>query len=221
MQIQPIIMDSVSQACSKTLSMFLEQTKQNTPVLPPPQATTPLQNSLALDIKKQLRQQAYIKDQIEQDNKSNIIRIKGVTPESADLRQTIINLANDTQVRLHTNDIISCYRTGGDETPAHKRFIVAKLSHRSKKVEIMRNKKNLTGNRYVEEGLTRLRSNLFHTVRMDNNTGRTWTQEGKIMTYVKDNDGEEVRKTIVTPDDLTRIGWTDERICNFWEQFNQ
>ena len=106
MQIQPVIMNSVSQACSKTLSMFLEQTKQNTPVLPSPQATTPLQNSLALDIKKQLRQQAYIKDQIEQDNKSNIIRIKGVTPESADLRQTIINLANDVQVRLHTNDII-------------------------------------------------------------------------------------------------------------------
>ena len=52
MQIQPVIMNSVSQACSKTLSMFLEQTKQNTPVLPPPQATTPLQNSLALDLEK-------------------------------------------------------------------------------------------------------------------------------------------------------------------------
>ena len=85
----------------------------------------------------------------------------------------------------------------------------------------MRNKKNLTGNRYVEEGLTRLRSNLFHTVRKDNNTGRTWTQEGKIMTYVKGDNDEEVRKTIVTPDDLTRIGWDEERICVFWDQFNQ
>ena len=85
----------------------------------------------------------------------------------------------------------------------------------------MRNKKKLHGNKYVEESLNRLRSKLFFCVRKDSNTGKSWTQDGKIITYFKNSRGQEVRKVIVTPDDLAQIGWTDERICNFWEEYSQ
>ena len=221
MQIQPIIMNTVSTACSKMFSMFLDHLKQNAVVPQQTQAAaTPLQDSLALDMKKQLRQQAYTADQIEQDNRANIIRIKGVTPECEDLKQDIINVARDAGVTMVQDDITSCYLTKNDDAPA-RRIIVAKLRLRSKKVEVMRNKKNLTGHRYVEEGLTRLRFKLYHTVRLDRATGSTWTQDGKIMTYVKDGDGNDVRKIITTPDDLIRIGYSEQKICKFWDDYNQ
>ena len=64
----------------------------------------------------------------------------------------------------------------------------------------MRNKKKIPGGRiFVEESLTKLRGKLFYAVRKDDNTLKSWTQEGKIYTNIKGNNNEEVLKIITTP----------------------
>ena len=113
-----------------------------------------------------------------------------------------------------------CFRLGNRDTAPDKRPIVVKLSSKGKKVALMRNKKKITGGRiFIEESLTKLRGKLFHTIRHDAKTVKTWTQEGKIFTKIKGTNDQEVLKIITTPDDLTKIGWNDENISTFWETF--
>ena len=230
MQVQPIIMNTVSQACSKMFVMMLDRMdRQHTGqhLVPgdaaPHTTTTPLaiEHSINIVTKKQLRQQAYITDQMEQDSRLDTIRIKRVDYEDReDLTKKIIETAKDVDVILEPDDITTCYRLGGRDAANDRRVIVAKLRSNRKKVALMMNKKKLTNRRYIEEDLTKLRTNLYHTVRMDRKTIKTWTIEGKICTLVKDNDGNDIKKMITTPDDLVKIQWTEERISNFWEEFN-
>ena len=112
------------------------------------------------------------------------------------------------------------FQTRWKSAAPDKRVVVLKLRSNRAKVALMVNKKKLTGRKYIEEDLTKLRMNLYHTVRMDRNTIKTWTVEGKICTIVKDQTGSDVKKIITTPEDLVRINWTEERISNFWDQFN-
>ena len=82
----------------------------------------------------------------------------------------------------------------------------------------MRNKKKVGGNVFMEESLTRLGGKLFHKVRIDDKTLKTWTIEGKIFTKIKVNQ-EEVMKIIKTPEDLTKIGWSETQVSEFWDEF--
>ena len=40
----------------------------------------------------------------------------------------------------------------------------------------------------------------------------------QIFTKIKVNE-EEVVKVITTPDDLTKIGWSDTQVSEFWDDF--
>ena len=82
----------------------------------------------------------------------------------------------------------------------------------------MRNKKRLGSDRiYIEEGLTRLRAKLYHRVRIDQKSKgfKTWTQEGQVFTKIADGNNQEKVKVLNNPDDLSKIGWTNEMICTF------
>ena len=86
----------------------------------------------------------------------------------------------------------------------------------------MRNKKRLGSERvYIEEGLTRLRSKLYHTVIMDqkNKGFKTWTQEGRVFTKISDGSGNQKVKVLSNPDDLLKIGWTNEMVSTFWNDY--
>ena len=122
------------------------------------------------------------------------------------------------EVALQDDDIVDCFRLGNNTSAPDKRPIVVKLSNKGKKVALMRNKKKVGGNIFIEESLTRLRGKLFHKVRKDDNTLKTWTQEGKIFTKIKVND-EEVMKIITTPDDLIKIGLSEAKVSEFWDDF--
>ena len=161
-------------------------------------------------------------DQREQENRSNTIRIKGVDfEEDENIQDTVISVARTMEVQLTSEDINDCFRIGGRDAPKERRPIIVKLAHRSKKVEVMRNKKKLADTRFIEEDLTRLRAKLYHTVRKDSKTGKTWTQDCKIFTIIKDRQGHEAKKIITTPDELTKIGWTEDGISHFWEEYNK
>ena len=118
-------------------------------------------------------------------------------------------------------DITDCFRIGARDAPKERRPILVKLAYRSKKIEVMKNKKKLSNTCFIEEDLTRLRAKLYHTVRKDNKTMKTWTQECKIFTIIKDRHGREAKRIITNPDELTKIGWTEDRISHFWEEYNK
>ena len=85
MQVQPIIMNSVSHACSKMFCIMMafmkedselkRQTVQPVQTTPPP---TQNDNSIMTDMRKQLRLQSYQNVQQEQEDRSDTIRLKGV-----------------------------------------------------------------------------------------------------------------------------------------------
>ena len=131
-----------------------------------------------------------------------------------------MSVAGQADVTFQPEDIIDVFRSGNSNTEPEKRAIVAKLSHKGKKVALMRNKKKIPGGRiFVEESLTRLRGKLFYAVRKDDTTLKSWTQEGKIYTKVKGANNTEVLKIITTPDDLIKIGWNEDRIATFWDTY--
>ena len=235
MQIQPIIMTTVSSACSKILSIMLGEMRQSISKMldevlkknpqqnvqiAPPQTTQP-DNALMADMRKQLRQQHYQRDQYEQEDREDAIWIKGVNPvRDEDIYDTVIDVAGTIDVALRPEDISNCFRIGTNASEPHKRHILVKLAHKRKKVALMINKKKLGEGRFIEEDLTRLRSKLYHTVRREANTLKTWTQDGKVFTIIKDLESRELKKILTTPDDLVKIGWNEERICKFWEEYN-
>ena len=221
MQIQPIIMSTMSIACSKMLVTMMDMMKNTPPPATAQPLTTANNNLLHQDLRKQMRQSEYASDQRDQDARSCTIRIKGVeVTEGEDLIQEVIKVAGQATVTFQPADVIEVYRSGNSNTDPEKRAIVAKLSHKGKKIALMRNKKKITGGRiFIEESLTKLRGKLFFAVRKDDNTLKSWTQEGKIYTKIKGTNNEEVLKIITTPDDLTKIGWDEDRISTFWDTF--
>ena len=48
-------------------------------------------------------------------------------------------------------------------------------------------------------------------LRGDENIKRVWTMDGKIF-CVMDERGQEVKKVINIPEDLLKVGWTEEKV---------
>ena len=211
--IQPMIMDTVSVACSQLFVMLNNQHRaQQQPV------AQPADNAILSDMRSQLRRQSYSLDQKEQDNRSDNIRIKGVDYEAGeDLQQKIIDVAKEADVTLEREDIVNCYRLGDDDKPANRRPIMIRVANRGKKVSLMRNKKKLPREKYFEEDLTKVRTKIFYAVRKHEQTTKAWTVEGKIFAMIKDNTNTEHKKIFTTPDDLQILGWDMVKINNYME----
>ena len=168
MQVQPIIMSTVSHACSKILCTMLDYMKKSPPPVAVQPAVVASSDLIHQDLRKQLRQQAYINDQREQDSRSCTIKIKGLDfTQGEDLKQQVKTTAGKAEVALQDDDIVDCFRLGNNTSAPDKRPIVVKLANKGKKVALMRNKKKVGGNVFIEESLTRLRGKLFHKVRKD------------------------------------------------------
>ena len=177
-----MIMNTVSQACSKLFTMFMDKIKKNAQTSHVSESQPAASNPV---LQCQIRQQAYVTDQREQDNKADIMCIIGVNyDDQEDLKDQKIDVARKADVTLLRDDIIDCFCLGGTDAPCDKRPIVAKIRTRAKKVAIMLESYRV----YIEEGLTRFRSKLYHRVRIDQKSKglKTWTQEGKVFTKIND-----------------------------------
>ncbi|KAH3886913.1 hypothetical protein DPMN_010926 [Dreissena polymorpha] len=85
-------------------------------------------------------------------------------------------------IKLVKEDIDIAHRVGKFEQNKHRQIIV-KLQSRMKKTQIMREKKNLKGEKlYINEDLTRLNQEVFRSVRLKRKDliQSTWTNEGSI-----------------------------------------
>ena len=176
-------------------------------------------NTQPKTVKLQARQQCYHIDRIEQHDKRNDIKIRGLATENdEDLPQKVVDLAKEINVTINKDDFI-CYRTGRSDNA--NRPVLVKLNDQRTKVKIMRAKKNLGTGKYIDEDLTRLRSKLYYEVRHDANTTKYWTIDGKIYAMVKPSGGGEPTKTCFqTPDDLAILGWDEGRVEDFMNSLN-
>ena len=94
--------------------------------------------------------------------------------------------------------------------------VIAKFVRRDVKSAIIKNKKKLKSmesykSTYVNEDLTPLRSAMLRALRNDNAIKSCWSSEGRILCKLV-VEGEEVTKSLESPDDLWKVGWDEERI---------
>ena len=83
----------------------------------------------------------------------------------------------------------------------------------------MKKKKQLKNDRnkdrfehvYIDEDLTALRRKMLRELKQDRAVKRAWTIDGKIHCVLEEN-GKEVKKTIDSPDDLLRVGWSEDKV---------
>ena len=64
----------------------------------------------------------------------------------------------------------------------------------------------------MNEDLTPLRAKLSKVLRSDPAIKKVWSIDGRIFCVINE-DGRETKKTIETPDDLFKLGWTEERVA--------
>ena len=125
-------------------------------------------------------------------------------------------LAADIGVTIQTADISASHRMPG--RPGTAKTIIAKFVRRDViKASVMRNKRKFRENDkrrgvYVNEDLTPLRAKMSRVLRNDHAIKKVWTIDGRIFCLITE-EGRETKKTIETPDDLFKLGWTEERMA--------
>ena len=125
-------------------------------------------------------------------------------------------MAADLGVSIKPDDISVSHRLPAAR--GNTRPIIAKFVRRETKTSLMKNKKSLKSkdnrkNVYVDEDLTPLRAKLTRELRADQAIKRVWTIDGKIY-CVMDENGKEVKKVINSPDDLLKVGWSEEKVSD-------
>ena len=171
--------------------------------------------SVLTDMQKQIKQQSYQLEKNEQFQKRENIRIKGLRyEENENTEERVMALARDIGVTLTSDDISECYRVGATVDASSPKPVFVRLAKRTKKVEIMKNKKKCRRGVYIDEDLTRTRSNMMYEIRKHQHTLRTWTIDGKIFAIIKEGDAES-KKVFDTPDDLYKLGWNQQKLNNF------
>ena len=127
-----------------------------------------------------------------------------------------MKVAGDMGVDITERDI-SVSHCIGKIMGTNPRPIIAKFVRRDTKTAIMRNKRNLKGldgykSVFVNYDLTTMRSKLVYELKRDESVTRVWTMNGKIMCIQVEN-GKETKKVIDSPDDLFKVGWTEEKVA--------
>ena len=94
---------------------------------------------------------------------------------------------------------------------------MAKFVRRDTKSAIMREKKKLKEAQvkiFINDDITPLRGKMLRAVKKDPNVERAvTTSEGRITCFMKGQTGTRARKvTIENPDDLFKLGWTEEQL---------
>ncbi len=135
-------------------------------------------------------------DDLEQENKSNNIRIFGMDEEDdEDLKTNVISLVtNRLQVHMEPEDIKDIGRMGKKRDKV--RDILIKFRSKTLRDKIYNKRKLLRRNErdnmiFINEDLTNQRSKLFFEARKLRRREKifgTWTQAGNIMIKVKEND---------------------------------
>ena len=105
----------------------------------------------------------------------------------------------------------------GRKTTGKPRPIIAKFVRRDTKTRMMRAKKELRGlngcrNGCINDDLTSLRSRLVYELKRDDTIKSVRKIEGRIM-CIQEEGGKEMKKVIDSPDDLFKVGWSEDKVA--------
>ena len=124
-------------------------------------------------------------------------------------------LAADIGVTLKPEDISVSHRLPG--RPGSTRPFIVKFVRRNTKTTMMKNKRKLRdANRkgvYINDDMTPLRAKMARILRHDPSTQSVWSIDGRIFCTILEN-GSEVKKIVDSPDDLFKLGWSEEKVNN-------
>lgn len=151
---------------------------------------------------------------LEQYTRSNNIRIFGLDDrnkdETADETTEIVLkfCSNKLNIDLRDRDIDIAHRLGKFQTDGN-RPVICRFVTRSNKMLVMRNRRKLKGTQFViKEDLTRKNQKLLLDVMEVENVKTAWSDQGKIIALLEDEDGDLAKdgpKQVVTlRTDLTR-----------------
>ena len=170
------------------------------------------------DLRSVIQSQAFDVDRLAQYSRRENVRLHGV-PETAgeNTDDVVIGIAHDMGVDISSNDISVSHRLPKSRT-MKERPIIVKLVRRNTKTALMMNKKTLrTIDRYrhiyINDDLTPLRSRMLRTLQNDDEVKRVWTIDGNFNCVIVENNAE-VKKRLETPDDLFKLGWSQEKMMD-------
>ena len=154
----------------------------------------------------------YRIDELEQYTRRDSLRIGGLKEEEGeDLVPKICSILSEVGCPISPDDISTCHRVGrrGRAPGPKPRQVICKLVRRSKKIEILRNKRNLRSSDrgkdvFIYEDLTQTRMKMLKKLKESGRFKSVYSRDGKI--HCK-NDQRTV--TINSPDDLFSLGFDE------------
>lgn len=156
-------------------------------------------------------------EDLEQYSRRSCVKVSGF-PESVDEKSTdsaILKIAAEMQVPLKPDEISRSHRLPSRRESTRPRDIVVRfttynkrrlfLSSRSK----LKGSPSMKGSVYINEHLTRQRSEVFYQCRKAKKAGKlldTWSYDGRIMVKLLDtNSGREIKRALSTMEELNDL----------------
>ena len=169
-------------------------------------------------LRSALQSQAFELDRLAQYSRRENVRLHGV-PETADenTNDVVIAIASDMGVHIDERDICISHRLQKSRS-MKERPIIVRFVRRDTKTALMKKKKTLRNidhhrNTFVNDDLTPLRSKMLRALKLDEQVKRVWTIDGSFHCIVMEGN-VEVKKRLDSPDDLFKLGWSEEKIEN-------
>ena len=169
-------------------------------------------------LRSALQSQAFELDRLAQYSRRENVRLHGI-PETADenTNDVVIALASDMGVHIDEHDICISHRLQKPRS-MQERPIIVRFVRRDTKIDMMRKKKTLRTidryrNTFVNDDLTPLRSKMLRALKHDEEVKRVWTIDGSFHCIVMEGN-VEVKKRLDSPDDLFKLGWSEQKMEN-------
>ena len=167
-------------------------------------------------LRARVQTQSFELDRLQQYSRRDNIRVYGIEEKPDECTNTIIvKLAHDMGVEIEEQELSVSHRLG--RKTGKPRPIIAKFVRRDTKSKMMRAKKELRGvsgyrQVFLNDDLTTLRSRLVYELKRDESIKSVWTIDGRIM-CVREEGGKDVKSVIDSPDDLFKVGWSEEKVA--------
>ena len=161
-------------------------------------------------LRSALQSQAFELDRLAQYSRRENVRLHGI-PETADenTNDVVITLASDMGVHIDEHNICISHRLQKSRS-MQERPIIVRFVRRDTKTDMMRKKKTL---RTIDRYRNPLRSKMLRALKHDEEVEHVWTIDGSFHCIVMEGN-VEVKKRLDSPDDLFKLGWSEQKMEN-------
>ena len=192
-----------------------------------------------VNLKSEIRELQYQSDCSLQYSMRPNLKITGIKYEKEEnLKDKVIDLCKDIGVTIKEEDISVTHRVGTREDPSDTSdnnqkipTIIAKFVRRETRNKVFDARKALHSHStrtsvYISDHVTPLRSRMMYELRNRGNKTAfkyVWSREGRIYARKPEevnqrNPADQPKPHIINrPEDLKKLGWTDEEILNIIE----